>query len=209
MKVVMISDTHDRHLALNGFLPEGDVLVHAGDLTMDGTLSYVQKSLNWLNDLPYAHVVFVAGNHDFAFEDKAKKDRLDFGRLIYLEDSGVEIEGKKFWGSPIQPWFFDWAFNRRRGDDISKHWKMIPAGLDVLMTHGPPMYILDQTPRYHENVGCYDLAEAVKIAKPKVHVFGHIHNGYGHQVLDDTKFFNASICTEMYEPKNLPFVVEI
>ena len=209
MKLVMISDTHDRHKALNGFMPEGDVLIHSGDLTMDGHLHKAQQSLDWLNDQPYEHVVFVAGNHDFCFEHEALKDKLNFGRLIYLEDSGVEIEGKKFWGSPVQPWFYDWAFNRQRGNEISQHWKLIPEGTDVLITHGPPMRVLDKEPRHGENVGCYDLARVVKKIKPKVHVFGHIHHGYGQIEVDGVKYFNASVCTEMYAPENLPLVTEI
>lgn len=208
MKLVMISDTHSRHKALNGFMPEGDVLIHAGDLTMDGTIQKVQEALDWLNEQPYKHVVVIAGNHDFCFESTEKKDRLNFGRITYLENSGIEIEGVKFWGSPIQPAFFNWAFNVDRGDPIRKYWDMIPKGTDVLITHGPPFKHLDFTPRL-ENVGCYDLAYAIKRIAPKVHVFGHIHYAYGEDSDGTTFYFNASTCTEMYAPENLPLIFEL
>ena len=208
MKLVMISDTHDRHEALNGFLPEGDVLIHAGDLTMDGTVQKVQNALDWLDNLPYKYVIVIGGNHDFCLENPEKKALLDFGRIDYLENSGIGREGITFWGSPIQPTFYNWAFNVDRGDAIMKYWQQIPADTDVLITHGPPMNVLDFTPRM-ERVGCYDLKQAVNRIRPKVHVFGHIHYAYGEEVRNGTNFFNASVCTEMYAPENAPLTFEL
>lgn len=209
MKLVMISDTHDRHKALNSFMPEGDVLIHAGDLTMEGTIRKAQEALDWLNEQPYKNIVIVAGNHDFCFEHGHKKQELNFGRIQYLENSRIVIDGVEFWGSPVQPWFYDWAFNVQRGDAIKKYWDMIPLSTDVLITHGPPMGILDKEPRYHNHVGCFDLDMAVKRVKPKVHVFGHIHHGYGKKELNGTHYFNASVCTEKYEPLNVPLTFEL
>lgn len=205
MKIVAIADTHNKHAALNGFMPEGDVLVHAGDLTMGGTLAEIQTALDWLNRQEYKHVIVIAGNHDFAFEHDYKKAELDFGQIIYLENNGIEIDGVRFWGSPVTPTFFNWAFNVDRGDPIKKVWDEIPDNTDVLITHGPPMGILDMTPR-HENVGCYDLAAKVMHIKPELHIFGHIHYDAGIMIKDGVNYVNAAIVNEQYMPVNTPTV---
>jgi hypothetical protein len=112
----------------------------------------------------------------------------------------VTIEGITFWGSPWQPWFFDWAFNLRRGPAIAANWSLIPDATDVLVTHGPPMGILDAIGTEH--VGCLDLDKRVTQLRPKVHIFGHIHEGSGEQERDGTHYVNASICDAQYLPLN-------
>jgi hypothetical protein len=126
----------------------------------------------------------------------------------YLEDSGIEIAGVKFWGSPWQPEFYDWAFNLPRGQALADKWALIPDDIDVLITHGPPLGILDQVIT-GDHVGCADLLEAVQLIKPKVHIFGHIHEGYGRIEQNGTVFINASVCTARYRPINPPIVVEV
>ena len=207
MKLVLISDTHSMHDKVK--LPDGDVLVHAGDLTGMGTVAECQQALNWLDKQPHKHVVFVAGNHDFAFE--RKKEQLDFWRLTYLENSSITIDGKVFYGSPVQPWFMDWAFNVQRGPAIKKYWDMIPTGVDVLITHGPPAQILDQSAPHKntDHLGCDDLLSRVLQVKPEVHVFGHIHGGRGHKNFEGTNFYNATVVDESYRVVHEPFVVEI
>jgi Icc-related predicted phosphoesterase len=209
MKLVLISDTHTFHKQVT--LPEGDVLIHAGDMGLRGSASEIQPCLDWLNRQPHKHVVAIAGNHDFAFE--RCPELLKLGRINYLENSSINIDGKNFYGSPVQPWFMDWAFNVQRGAAIKKYWDMIPeAGLvDVLITHGPPMGILDVTaPQYGgEHVGCEDLMKQVEISLPALHVFGHIHGGYGKRTYRGIDFYNASICDEDYKAVNKPWVVEI
>jgi len=115
-----------------------------------------------------------------------------------LNDSGVTIEGIKFWGSPITPFFHDWAFNRWPAG-IKPHWDLIPEEVDVLITHGPPFGILDLTTYSKENVGCPILREKIFSIKPKVHVFGHIHEARGSVEIDGIKFINASSVTLRYE----------
>jgi Icc-related predicted phosphoesterase len=209
MKICFISDTHDLHHKVT--LPEADILVHAGDLTMAGEPEYCLKALAWLNAQPHEHVVLVAGNHDFAFESEHKDVLLKgFDRLIYLENSGAEVAGLKFWGSPVQPWFHDWAFNVQRGEAISKIWNQIPEGLDVLITHGPPFSILDQAVKGRsEHLGCGDLLARLCDVKPKIHVFGHIHGSYGRRDAVNTKYFNASVVNEAYQVVNEPQVIEL
>lgn len=209
MKIVLISDTH-------GFecpVPDGDVLVHAGDLTMSGTVTQVSQASYWLNSLPHKHKIVIAGNHDWLFErNRVKAVSLLGDKITYLQDSGIEIDGVKFWGSPVQPIFFNWAFNRGRGEDIRQHWDLIPRGTDVLITHGPPRGILDQASAAinTEHCGCDDLLTALNWFGPKIHVFGHIHGGYGMQkVMGNITCYNASIVNEAYKPVNQPWVVEL
>lgn len=208
MKIVFISDTHDRHEEVQ--LPKGDVLIHAGDLTSRGGVFEIADFISWVNKLSFKHIIFIAGNHDFYLEKHSINDFKDVlpGNAIYLNDSGCEIEGIKFWGSPIQPEFLNWAFNRERGNEIKKHWDLIPNDIDVLITHGPPFDILDQTVR-GDKTGCVDLLNKVLEIKPKVHVFGHIHEAYGKKELNGTTFINASLLNERYHYVNDPVVLEI
>lgn len=207
MRIVCISDTHGRHGDIT--LPDGDMLLHAGDVSMRGKESEIQVFLDWFGKLDYKYKVFVAGNHDFFFE-KTAEDRIR-GMIpkgvVYLNDSGVTIEDISIWGSPIQPWFMDWAFNRQRGDEIKKHWDLIPPGTDILLTHGPPFGILDRIYTGLQ-VGCEELAAKLSGCKPRLHVFGHIHEAYGTEQSGDTLFVNASVLNRHYEPANAPFVFE-
>lgn len=204
VRVVMISDTH----GMECDVPDGDILVHAGDLTMTGTSGQIERAGNWLRSLPHRHKIVVAGNHDWKFERNQAQALFALGEgFHYLENNGVELEGLKFWGSPVTPWFYDWAFNVRRGADILEYWNQIPSGLDMLITHGPPRGILDQaSPKMNtEHCGCDDLLLAVKEKKPKVHVFGHIHGGYGQAVVGETAFYNVSIVDEAYKVAHKPW----
>jgi Icc-related predicted phosphoesterase len=210
VRLVLLSDTHTFHEQVT--VPEGDILIHAGDMALEGSRKEVQSCLDWLNKQPHEHIVAIAGNHDFAFERPAQKAMLDLGRVVYLEDSSINIDGKTFYGSPWQPEFCSWAFNVARGSQIKHYWDMIPDATDVLITHGPPMGILDQTAPADFNsvhLGCEDLIKQVEISKPLVHTFGHIHGGAGQRVYRDTLFVNASVMNEAYKVVNTPFVVDI
>ncbi|MBX7185187.1 MAG: metallophosphatase domain-containing protein [Vicinamibacteria bacterium] len=203
MRLVLISDTHNQQSSL--VLPAGDALVHAGDFTMRGAEVEVAAFGAWLEAQPFRHKIVVAGNHDFLFEREPRFARsLLPGAAHYLFDSEVTLEGLRFWGAPWQPWFLDWAFNLQRGEEIAAKWALIPEGVDVLITHGPPMGTADRTAR-GENVGCADLGEAMARVKPRLSVFGHIHEGYG--VHGDK--VNAAICDEKYRPVNRPIVVDL
>jgi Icc-related predicted phosphoesterase len=220
MRIVFISDTHDLQDAVN--LPEGDILIHAGDLTMLGRMNEIAAAGHWLREAgkKFKEVVVVAGNHDWMFQ-RNRMMALNLlnngitnegrGRIKYLEDSGCTVLSLKIWGSPWQPTFFDWAFNLDRGEAIRRKWDMIPEGLDILITHGPPMGIHDQISPHlgSEHLGDEELMAAVERAKPKIHVFGHIHGGYGQTQYVNTLFVNAAICNEAYKPVNQPIVIEL
>jgi Icc-related predicted phosphoesterase len=207
MRIVCISDTH----ALEKYVtvPEGDVLIHAGDFTNVGEMSDVVHFNEWLGHLPHKYKLCIPGNHDLCFEDHEKESKKLLTNAIYLRDSGVEIDGVHFYGSPWQPAFCDWAFNLpRNGRELKGKWSRIPMNTDVLITHGPPFGILDRAPS-GQNVGCGLLAKRMSKVKPKFHIFGHIHGGYGYRWVDgETQFINASICTEEYQPTNEPLIFE-
>jgi predicted phosphodiesterase len=228
MKIVFVSDTHNYLRQMT--LPPGDVIIHAGDATMGGKLDEVAHFAKTYGELPYKHRILIAGNHDWmAQRDNALWRTLMKERgITYLEDSGAVIDpdghvypwdpekvmaGIKVWGSPWQPWFYDWAFNLKRGSEIKAKWNLIPAGVDILVTHGPPYGKLDLTLSYNgnprEEVGCYDLADAITRVKPRVHAFGHIHCGYGVVQEDGTTYVNASNCDEHYDACQDPIVLEI
>lgn len=209
MRLVLISDTH----GLEPRVPDGDVLIHAGDLTMTGTRSQVAAAGAWLQSLPHRHKVVIAGNHDWLFERKPADAVAMLGAgITYLQDSATAIKGVKIYGSPVQPRFFDWAFNVDRGFAIRHYWDAIPADTDILVTHGPPMGVLDQAnPALDtEHCGCEELLLAVKRVHPRIHIFGHIHGGYGkHETVFGTVCYNASAVNEAYKLKNAPWVVEL
>jgi Icc-related predicted phosphoesterase len=207
MRFVALSDTHGKH---NFDLPPGDVLLHAGDVSSRGLKSEIQRFLDWFSSLDYTYKIFIAGNHDFFFEEAPKEeiDAMIPDNLIYLNDSGVEIEGIKIWGSPIQPWFHDWAFNRKRGPEIQKHWDLIPSDSDIVITHGPAFGIHDRLISGMP-VGCEDLLPTLQRIAPKVHLCGHIHEAYGERQVGETLFLNASILNVRYEIANAPIEFEL
>ena len=206
MRIVCLSDTHDLHDQLR--VPDGDLLLHAGDLTMKGTPQQIDAFDRWLGKQPHRHKVVIAGNHDWAFERTPAQARSLIQHAVYLEDEETTIDGVRIWGSPWQPWFYDWAFNLPRGPQIAAKWALIPAGIDVLVTHGPPLGILDRTSR-GDDVGCADLLAALPRIKPRLHVFGHVHEGYGTLERDGIRFVNASNCTERYIAVQKPIVVDL
>lgn len=216
MKIVCISDTHCQLDKVA--VPEGDILLHAGDLTYRGDIYEMAGELLILGKLRrrFAHVAFVCGNHDWLGErDPALLRSLaaDHG-LTWLQDESVTLDSTTWeraitvYGSAWTLEFCGWAFNMPRHDGTPERaWGKIPNGVDVLLTHGPAYGNLDESDDGH--LGCTALSRAIEMVKPKLHVFGHIHSGYGRKVgADGVTYVNASVCTEGYKPTNAPVVVE-
>ena len=208
MKFVAIADTHGQHNDLD--LPPADVLIHAGDVSMRGTEAEIVDFIRWFKMQDYTHKILIAGNHDFYFERAADAmiENMLPSNVSYLNDSEVVINGIKIWGSPISPWFFNWAFNRHRGEAIKKHWDLIPSNADIVVTHGPVFNVLDKTAT-GKHAGCEDLLHKINEVKPAVHICGHIHEGYGEVNIAGTKFINASVLNENYKLVNSPVVFEL
>lgn len=208
MRIVFISDTHCRHKKVR--LPDGDVLVHSGDISGRGELDVIEKFNKWMAERNFTKKIVIAGNHDFAFENNAKAAEALLTDCTYLRDSEVIVDGIKFYGSPWQPEFCSWAFNLpRNGKALRAVWSKIPDDTDVLITHGPPFGTLDRTMCDQKAVGCEELVQALARVKPTIHAFGHIHEGYGVRETEDTLYVNASICTLYYDPINKPIWVDV
>lgn len=208
MKIIFISDTHSKHKEIE--LPEGDMIIHSGDISGRGRANEVEEFLAWFASLDYKYKIFIAGNHDFYFENKSQSSIQELmpEGVYYLCNSGIKIEGIRIYGSPITPFFYNWAFNRHRGDDIKRYWDLIPNETDILITHGPAYGILDRT-EGGDNAGCEELLSTIKRANPKYHLFGHIHEGYGVFETDETIFINGSSLDENYQAVHAPMTIEI
>lgn len=213
MKIVFISDTHNQfdNIALD--VPECDVLVHCGDIGGSGSFSEIDKFFQDVSGFREKGIVKefvgIAGNHDKYIE----RQNEDFLKIIpkwyhYLQDSSITIQGIKFYGSPVTPRFCDWAFNRDR-HVLQGYWSLIPYDVDVLITHGPPLGILDVSPYGQISVGDEHLRNKVFEIKPKIHAFGHIHDCYGFVEKNGVKFVNASSLNERYVYTNKPIVIDI
>ena len=216
MRITLISDTHTKHWELDGQLPGGDLLIHAGDIMNSGrNVNDISDFCKWFNGLEqYDHKVFIAGNHDRMFEDypeKAMEIVNSYKWIDYLQDDWIQVGNDtsmvKLYGSPWQPEFYSWAFNLPKGGPgLMSKWEAIPMDTDILITHGPPQDHLDVSgPPYNEpHLGCALLREKVDSQPPKIHLFGHIHGSYGYKFDNGTHFFNASILNERYDYVNKP-----
>lgn len=227
MKIAAVSDVHGRFDSKTA-LPSADVLVIAGDYCPNFRREPNHDTsfqLGWLQQyfVPflekycahYKEIIIVAGNHDWAHE-RAAKHAADLlaPYATYLMDSSVEVDGVKFYGSPWTPWFYEWAFQFGQFDpanghkDAVKAWAKIPDKTDVLITHGPPLNILDLAPG-NRRVGCPILRDRVFQVSPKLHLFGHIHGSYGVHEERGIRFGNVALCDEMYHPTQPIQVFEI
>lgn len=215
-RITFISDSHTKHEKLNEFLPGGDILIHSGDISSRGHTIELLDFFKWFDGLhKYDHKIFIAGNHDFGFQTEPELIKgllTGYKNIDYLEDDWISIDNGentiKIWGSPWQPEFHSWAFNLPRGKKIKEKWDLIPDDVDILVTHGPPFGKLDYVPISGINVGCEELLLKVEEIKPKIHQFGHIHEGAGYVYNGDTHFFNASVLNDRYEFRNRPITID-
>ncbi len=205
MRLICLADTHNRHNEIP--IPNGDVLIHAGDCTDGGTRNETAGFLKWFSSQPHKHKILVPGNHDFYFEKAENLSNIP-ENIDLLLDRGIEIEGIKFWGSPVTPGLDNWAFNRERGREIRKHWEMIPGDTQVLITHTPPFGILDEIGS-GIHLGCEELLKTLPVVQPIYHLFGHIHYASGFTKRSETKYFNLSILDERLRIMHSPIILDL
>lgn len=207
MRIVAISDTHGLHNQMLFPIPEGDVLIHAGDTSGHGTIEELKDFNSWLGLLPHKHKLMIAGNHNKEWYNDYTKDACirTLTNAIYLEDTEIVIGGIKFYGSPWTPEYYNWAFMLpRKSQQLSDKWAEIPDDTNVLITHGPPYGILD-TANDKEKIGDETLLRRIQeLPVLKAHIFGHVHEGHGEQGI----FHNVAICDIQYRPVNPPTVLE-
>eukprot|EP00760_Papus_ankaliazontas_P031555 PhM_4_TR5334/c0_g1_i4/m.77790 len=222
VRFVCVSDTHNAHRRIFPTakdLPDGDIFVHAGDFTDVGQQEQVVDFNAWLGEVvaqKFKYIIVIAGNHDLSLDENignvekfcASETKALLTNCIYLENTGVVfpkntlgdgVPAVHIFGSPYQPRFYDWAFNLERGVQCRAMWETFPTNIDVLITHGPPLGHGDMIDG-GVNVGCKDLLEWVETFRPKAHVFGHVHEGYGVTTNRNraTIFANASSLDEDY-----------
>jgi len=190
LTIVVISDTHELHRELE--VPSGDLLIHAGDFTMFSRSAAAVLDFNeWLGELPHRSKVIVPGNHEFFLAEDPSRRSLISNATVLVND-GVEIMGIKIWGSPTTL-AMGGAFSMSSARDRRILYSRIPGDTDVVITHGPPYGILDQSPGSNFPQGCRELRDAVLRVKPLLHVFGHIHGAHGMVSNEDTVFVNAAL----------------
>jgi len=190
LKVVVMSDTHNRPPRAS-IVPSGDILIHCGDFSNLGSEEEIRQFNDYLKELPHRHKIVIAGNMDMGLSSRRQNKTL-LTDCIYLEDSGVVIEGYTFYGSPYTPKFVG-VFQLLNAKESKEKWAMIPRhNLDVLITHGPPLGHLDSS-SIKSGLGCPFLKEVVDQIRPRFHVFGHIHNSYGREDTDHVTYINAAI----------------
>lgn len=222
MRITVISDTHTKHgLIPLTDLPGGDLLIHAGDIMNSGyNKNDILDFCTWFHSLEqYDKKIFIAGNHDRMFENHPEgvEELLNiYFDIDYLQDEGYDLydldtdTSTKIYGSPWQPEFYSWAFNLpKNGIELAGKWEAIPNNTDILITHGPAFGTLDTVAgRPWDNLGCELLAERIEVIKPKIHVCGHIHSGYGYEFKNGTHFFNAAVLDEQYEYTQKPMTFD-
>jgi Icc-related predicted phosphoesterase len=218
MRITVISDLHTKHgLIPLTDLPGGDLIICAGDIMNSGyNKNDILDFCTWFHSLEqYDKKIFIAGNHDRMFENHPEgvEELLNiYFDIDYLQDEAYDLydmdtdTSTKIYGSPWQPEFYAWAFNLPKNSlQLAAKWEAIPDNTDILITHGPAFGTLDTVAgRPWDNLGCELLAQRIEVIKPKIHVCGHIHSGYGYVFKDGTHFFNAAVLDEQYEYTQKP-----
>jgi len=229
MKIVAISDIHGQLPGTEDIfgplpeIPECDILVISGDIcpvhnhNIEFQASWVSEVFSeWVVAQPAQDVVWIAGNHDFVFQHG--KNLIKRWEGIYLEDDGIELQGLKIWGTPWQPWFWNWAFNAPNDGDrgesfLNEKWQLWDEDIDVLLVHGPPHMCLDLVPR-GERTGSRTLRNRIEYTnqvgdKPELVVCGHIHCSRGVDKIEETTVVNAAVINEAYEMVHKPIIIEM
>ena len=206
-KIVIIADTHTFHNKV--ILPKGDILIHAGDLEIRSALE-LQIIIEWFESLDFKHIIWIGGNHDFYLEQLYNSNIIPANipeNIHYLINTGITIEGIKFWGSPFSSQFGNWAFMEHY-NELKEIWDTIPSDTDIVITHCPAFGILDQLQQSFISVGCPALRDKLKEIKPKYHICGHIHEAYGVYQDEHTTYINASLLDEYYAMVNEPVEID-
>jgi Icc-related predicted phosphoesterase len=211
MNITCISDTHGDHKLLPDI--KGDILIHAGDLTGYGRLSEIKKLDKWFGTLDFKHIICVAGNHDTELQGLPMEIKQElFKNAHYLEDTSIELDGIKIYGSPFTPIFMNWAFMANE-ETLKNKWDRIPIDTDIVVTHGPMYGVLDFIDNGYNpdpHVGSKSLLGRIMEISPKYHICGHIHDARGIKTImnmaqtKETHCVNCSVLDDTYIMKYEP-----
>lgn len=219
IRIICLSDTHGFHKKVK--VPDGDILIHAGDISIKGEIIEVKNFINWFGNQPHKHKIFINGNHELYVSKLGnltkllvdEHNKVNKTNIVYLEEESIVLNGLKFYGSPRTIEFFNWAYmyEERHAKRI---WDRVPNDVDVLITHQPPLNKLDYVIRPNadgnHHVGCKELLSKVLEIKPLLHVYGHLHeDGCKYIKGVNTTYVNASICDEEYNIGRKPIIVDI
>lgn len=217
MKIIALSDTHNKHrqIPLEWLEVEdkkNTIIIHAGDISGRGGLTEIEDFCDWYDKLDFPHKIFCAGNHDWGFQEKPKEVATIISKYpttTYLQDDFVIIDGIKIYCSPWQPFFYNWAFNLQRGKELQDKWDLIDLDSSIIVTHGPVHGLLDMAPdgRF---TGCEDLLNTIvtKLNDSILHICGHIHCAHGFAYKYGKTFVNASILNESYMVAYKPIIID-
>ncbi|ORZ03194.1 Metallo-dependent phosphatase-like protein [Syncephalastrum racemosum] len=219
VRFVCMSDTHGA-TTFAFDIPDGDVFIHAGDLTRRGNIQEFRDTLAWIRKLTHPIKIVTGGNHDIILDEyfgyveqkQTVLAMMEQAGIVYLEHEEYrlpdELGGLRLFVSPYAPIHLGGAFMPQ---DLSPIWKTIPEGLDVLVTHTPPQGYKDKIKWGGRHVGCPILREKIAAVQPRVCVFGHIHEDHGWCMSEDNKtlMVNACTCNHRYRANQLPVVFDL
>lgn len=230
-RIVCISDTHTKHWEIP-YIPEGDILIHSGDFTLSGKDDEIIDFIKFFESQPHKYKIIIAGNHDITLQtDWYKKHFWRFShnkegpilldaenlknqicsKFIYLEDSEININGIRIYGTPWTELYHDWAF-MLKSEELNNIWELIPSGIDILITHGPPFgcglsYVIKNNEKI--DFGDKGLSKHIEKIKPCINIFGHVHESYGTNRINGITYINCSTVTKKFKPINNPIVIDI
>lgn len=207
MKIVCFADSHAIALLDSIEMPEGDILICAGDFSGLGNENDLIVFNKTLGKWKYDYKILIPGNHDRFIESNYNLSKKLLSNAILLCGEEIIINGIKFYGTPWTPEFMNWSFMLPE-ERLKEKFDRIPENTDVLITHGPPFGILDVN-REGEHCGSMSLLKRVLTINPKLHIFGHIHGNPRVYENKDTKFVNVSLLGEDYIENNKPMVLEL
>lgn len=215
MKIVAVADLHGRLPRI----PVCDLLLIAGDISPNQCRNFelvnswmVNRFRPWLAAVPAKHVIGIAGNHDFIFRGRTDLVPRNM-RWHYLQDSGIELEGVKIWGSPWSLTYRGWAFEADDEEELPAKYALIPEGTGIILSHCPPYGIADTSlgnPAAGP-IGSRALLERICVVKPKLVIFGHAHTAHHGpvEIVPGVTGFNVACADERNHPAYEPTVIEL
>jgi hypothetical protein len=232
MRIIAVSDLH-------GLLPEipaCDLLIVAGDVCPDRfgpfmaahdprqqQAGFDRNVRPWLAVTPATHKLLTWGNHDWcgqmcSFESDSPRHASSTELQILVDErttvpmASQAVERVSVWATPWSNKFMRWAF-MKQPSDLEHVYAAIPDGIDILVSHQPPLYHGDRTFNADsgrvEHVGSRELLDAIERVRPRLVICGHVHGGFGRYEHLGIPIYNVSVVDEGYRLVNPPTVIDL